>query len=210
MSYVVWNTSTSEALLIDPKREDFASYEAFFSETPSLRILAIIDTHTHADHISAGEEARARFRAPWVMSSLAPSTRPDTRIASTTSWPLLAAPLHFLTTPGHTADSLTLLWGPFLFGGDTLLIGDTGRDDLPGGDATAHWESLELIRKWANNESIVLPGHDHKGGRARKWSDEKTLNPSLTAERELFIKEASAFSGKAPRLLKESLRENLR
>ena len=115
------------------------------------------------------------------------------------------------TTPGHTADSITLAWGPYLFGGDTVLYGDTGRDDLPTGDAGRHFESITLLKKHAKPDWILLPGHDHKGGRASSWRSQlEGLNPSLNEAKDDFIREAAAFSAPAPLLLKEALRENFK
>ncbi len=124
--------------------------------------------------------------------------------------PSKAAPLQPLLTPGHTHDSMTLIWGPFLFGGDTILYGDTGRDDLPGGDPEAHYKSLASIKKAAKPEMIVLPGHDHKGGRASSWATQLKVNPSLTQGREDFVRESAAFDAPAPKLFKKALKENFK
>jgi glyoxylase-like metal-dependent hydrolase (beta-lactamase superfamily II) len=91
-----------------------------------------------------------------------------------------------------------------------VLFGDVGRDDLPGGNPEAHYESLLLLKKFAKDEMILLPGHDHKGGRISTWQEQMKINSSLTQERESFIKEAAAFDAPAPALLKKSLRENFK
>jgi glyoxylase-like metal-dependent hydrolase (beta-lactamase superfamily II) len=103
-----------------------------------------------------------------------------------------------------------VIWGPFIFGGDTLLYGDTGRDDLPGGDPEAHYDSVQSVKAHARPEMIVLPGHDHKGGRASTWATQLKVNSSLTQEREDFVREAGSFEAPAPKLLKKSLFENFK
>jgi glyoxylase-like metal-dependent hydrolase (beta-lactamase superfamily II) len=99
-------------------------------------------------------------------------------------------------------------WGPFIFGGDTLLYGDVGRDDLPGGNATSHFQSLEKAKKHLRKEQILLPGHDHKGGRASNWAKQLEINSSLTQGQDDYVRESEAFKAPAPALLEISLKEN--
>jgi glyoxylase-like metal-dependent hydrolase (beta-lactamase superfamily II) len=94
--------------------------------------------------------------------------------------------------------------------GDTVLYGDSGRDDLPGGNAPAHYESLEKLKKVLIPEQVCLPGHDHQGGRASTWGTQLKINASLMQEREDFIRESEAFDAPAPKDLKRSLRENFK
>lgn len=211
LSYIAANHKTREVLVVDPKQGDEAAYEAPLKKLVGYRVVAVLDTHTHADHLSSAAHWAARLQAPLVMHEAAPSQRVDLRVARATQLPTAAGPLHFLITPGHTPDSLTALWGPFLFGGDALLFGDCGRDDLPGGDAEAHFESLQTIKAFMEGrDAIVLPGHDHKGGRASSFAHQLTMNPALKQSREEFVPEAQAFSAPAPALLKDSLRENFK
>lgn len=210
LSYAAWNTRTKEALLVDPKEEDAEAYRGIYRELPGYLWLGVIDSHTHADHISVAAQLADEMKAPLIMHALAPSQRVHIRVAKNTSISSRAAPIQFLATPGHTKDSVTPIWGPFLFGGDTVLFGDTGRDDLPGGDAEDHYESIQTLKRVARPEMIVLPGHDHKGGRASTWATQMKVNASLTQGREDFVREASAFDAPAPALLKKSLRENFK
>lgn len=210
LSYVAWNTRSKEAVLIDPKEEDHAAYGSKSSELKGYQWLGVIDTHTHADHVSIAARMAEELDTPLVMHVLSPSQRVHLRVARQTKVSSRAAPLQFIFSPGHTPDSISLLWGPFLFSGDTLLFGDTGRDDLPGGDAAAHYDSIQEIKKFVKMETLVLPGHDNKGGRASSWATQLKLNSSLTQERAAFIEEASAFDAPAPKLLKKSLKENFR
>ncbi len=210
VSYVAWNTASKEAVLIDPKDTDEAAYQDIAQTLKGYRWVAVVDTHTHADHISCAAQMAGALSAPLVMHHAAPSQRVDLRVAKSTALNTQASAIKLLPTPGHTPDSLTIIWGPFIFGGDTILYGDTGRDDLPGGDARAHYESVQRLLAVATTEMILLPGHDNKGGRASTWQTQLKLNASLTQPKEQFIAEASSFSTAAPRLLKESLKENFK
>jgi glyoxylase-like metal-dependent hydrolase (beta-lactamase superfamily II) len=210
MSYVAWNTESREAVVIDPKRGDEAAYREIARTLKGYLWLAVIDTHTHADHVSCAPELAEELGAPLVMHERAITHRVHLRVGRAVDLPSHAAAIKVIPTPGHTPDSLTIVWGPFLFGGDTILYGDVGRDDLPGGSPTDHYESVQLLKKHVRDELIVLPGHDHKGGRASTWAEQLKVNGSLTQGREDFVREAAAFDAPAPALLKLSLRENFK
>jgi glyoxylase-like metal-dependent hydrolase (beta-lactamase superfamily II) len=210
-SYVVWNDQSREALAVDPKREDWDAYALLASELKGYLWLGVIDTHTHADHVSAAARLSEALKAPLVMHETAPSRRVGLRVAlKDACLPSKASPIRMLHTPGHTPDSLSVFWGPFIFSGDMILYGDAGRDDLPGGDAVAHYESMQALKAVAEPAMLLLPGHDHKGGRISTWATQLKVNASLTQEREPFVSEASAFASAPPRLLKESLKENFK
>jgi glyoxylase-like metal-dependent hydrolase (beta-lactamase superfamily II) len=210
MSYVAWNSRTKEAIIVDPKLGCQDAYAKLVEELKGYCWLAVFDTHTHADHISSAADLAMYVNAPLVMSEKAPSRRVNLRVSGKTLLPNLAASIIFVPTPGHTNDGMTIFWGPYIFGGDTLLYGDTGRDDLPTGDPEAHYESLQKIKEVARAGMFLLPGHDHKGGRASSWEKQLQLNSSLTQDRDTFVREAAAFTSAAPRLLKESLLENFK
>jgi glyoxylase-like metal-dependent hydrolase (beta-lactamase superfamily II) len=211
-SYVAWNTRTKEALVIDPKREDTEAYYQIASELVDYVWLAVIDTHTHADHVSSAAAVAGRLGTALVMHESALTAKAQILIRSDCALPAHASPIRVLVTPGHTPDSITPIWGPFIFGGDTILFGDTGRDDLPGGSPEAHFDSVQIVKAaaGAGTSLILLPGHDPKGGRASTWSKQLELNASLQQSREDFVREASAYDAPSPALLKESLRENFK
>lgn len=211
MTYVVWNESSREAIVVDPMRED---WEALLSitriELKDYRFLAVIDTHTHADHISCAASLANELKAPLIQHQLSPSKRIHLRISQDTALSTAAGPLQFLVTPGHTAECITPIWGPFLFGGDMLLYGDTGRDDLPGGDPEAHWESIQKIKAHVTSDHLLMPGHDSEGGRVTSWKHQLENSPGLKQDKQTFIKDAGSYVGPSPKILKESLYENFK
>jgi glyoxylase-like metal-dependent hydrolase (beta-lactamase superfamily II) len=209
LSYVVWNKDTNEGLVVDPVKESIQLTYDTIVAAGNIRWL-IFDTHTHADHVSGAAELSKKIKAPLLMHEKAPSRRVDIRISRDISWPLTGEALQILLTPGHTSDALCLKWGPFLFTGDLILHGDTGRDDLPTGDPTSHFDSLEKIRKLIPKNTLILPGHDAEGGRVTSLETQLKINPSFNQSREEFIKESEAYEGAAPKKLKESLFENFK
>lgn len=210
MSYVAWNTESKEALVVDPKKEDWEAYLSVARDLPGYTWLGVLDTHTHADHISIAADLAQKLGAPLIMHQQSPSQRIHLRVSRDTDLPARSSPVKVFQTPGHTGDSLTIFWGPYIFGGDTLLYGDTGRDDLPGGNPQAHYQSLVRLKEAAKPEMVLLPGHDNKGGRASSWATQLKINTSLTQSKEDFVRESSAFEAPAPKDLKVSLRENFK
>lgn len=211
MTYVVWNEASHEAIVVDPVKEDLESLLSIAKgELKDYRFLAVFDTHTHADHLSCAGELSEKLAVPLIQHQLSPSKRVHLRVSRDTSLVTAAGPLILLVTPGHTAECITPIWGPFLFGGDILLFGDTGRDDLPGGDAGAHWESLQKIKAHASPQMLMLPGHDGEGGRTSSWKKQLEINPALTQDKSTFMRDGGAWTGPAPKLLKESLYENFK
>jgi glyoxylase-like metal-dependent hydrolase (beta-lactamase superfamily II) len=210
LTLVAWNEKSREALVVDPMREDWEVLVQVTRELEGYRFLGVIDTHTHADHVSCGARLAEFLKTPLIMHQVSPSRKIHLRVSRDVELPAVAAPLKILVTPGHTQDSLTPIWGPFIFGGDTLLYGDVGRDDLPGGDPEAHYLSTQKIKKEAAPEMILLPGHDHKGARASSWKTQLEVNPFLSYAQEQFVREAGGWVGPAPKFLKESLFENFK
>jgi glyoxylase-like metal-dependent hydrolase (beta-lactamase superfamily II) len=211
LTYVVWNEASREAIVVDPMREDWESLLSIAKrELRDYRFLAVIDTHTHADHVSCAAALAEELGAPLIQHQLSPSRRIHLRVSRDTALSTAAGPLVLLDTPGHTAECITPIWGPFLFGGDILLYGDTGRDDLPGGDPAAHWESLQKIKTHALPTHILLPGHDLKGGQASSWAHQLEISPALKQDKETYLRDGGAWVGPSPKILKESLFENFK
>lgn len=211
LCWLLTHQPSKEAIFVDPVHGDEAALEKLWNEFRSkgFRVIAVIDTHTHADHITSAPWLAEKTGAPLVMHERAPSRRVQVRVSRDVEFYSHASPLKLLVTPGHTPDSLTPIWGPFICGADTILYGDTGRDDLPGGDAALHFDSLQKIKEVAKPEMIFLPGHDGQG-RISSWKTQIEVNTGLTQPREIWVPEAAAYRGPAPRLLKESLFENFK
>jgi glyoxylase-like metal-dependent hydrolase (beta-lactamase superfamily II) len=210
LCYLLWNKATCEAILVDTCREDMSAVQDLLNTLSELKIIAVIDTHTHADHVTAGAYWSEKLGVPWIMHSESPTRRAQVRIFKDTPWFTHAGPIRFVTTPGHTPDGVTVFWGPFILTGDTVFYADTGRDDLPGGDAEAHYESLQKIKAVAKPEMLMLPNHDARGGRISSWKTQLEVNASLTQPKDVFVPEAAAYIGPSPKLLKESLFENFK
>jgi len=210
MTYLAWNEKSREAIVVDPMKDDWDTLLSQCGDLRGYRFIAVIDTHTHADHISCAADLAEELGAPLVQHQLSPSRRVHLRVSRDMDLSTAAGPLKFLVTPGHTQECITPVWGPFLFGGDTLMYGDTGRDDLPGGDPGMHYDSLVKIKANVQPETLMLPGHDGEGGRVSSWKTQLKVSPGLSQDREAFINDAGAYVGPSPKLLKESLYWNFK
>ena len=162
-SYLLGCEATNGAVLIDPDLSRIDHYRGLLAQQ-GLTVKYVIDTHTHADHFSASRELGKTLAAPVVMHRLAPAPHADLRLDDGDMLIVGDLRLTALHTPGHTRDSMmSLLMDDRVFTGDALLIGGTGRTDLPTGDPHQLFDSLfdSLLRLPA--ETKVYPAHDYKG-----------------------------------------------
>lgn len=209
LTYFLFNKKTKEGVFIDPMKDDWTTLERLVRDYRDIRTVAVIDTHTHADHISCAADLATLTGSPLVMHSKAPSRKIHLRVSADGCLSTAAGPLKLFETPGHTHDSICVIWGPFLAAGDTLLYGDCGRDDLPTGNPEEHYMTVRKLERNVNAETLVLPGHDQEG-RTSSWATQVKLNTMLTMDKETFVREAAAYVGPSPKILKESLFENFK
>ena len=208
-SYLVGCADTSAAALIDPEVGQIDRYLALAARS-ALRIRYVIDTHTHADHFSARLQLARKLEVPGVMHRTGPAMGVDMRVDDGEMLLVGKHRLRVVHTPGHTADSMCLVAEDRVFTGDTLLIGGTGRTDLPTGDPEALHASLfeRLLR--LDPALAVYPAHDYKGRSHSTIGAEIASNPRLqAADREAFVAIMRNLDLSMPRHLTEALRTNL-
>jgi len=208
-SYLIGCAETCAAALIDPELGQVDRYLALAARD-GLRIRYLIDTHTHADHFSAARELARRLGAPVVMHRASPAPFVDMRIDDGELLAVGTLRLRVLYTPGHTRDSICLAAGDRVFTGDTLLIGGTGRTDLPTGDPEALYDSLfnRLLR--LDPALLVFPAHDYKGQGHSTIAQELAANPRLQKrDRAEFVAMMRGLDLSLPKHLTEALRTNM-
>jgi glyoxylase-like metal-dependent hydrolase (beta-lactamase superfamily II)/rhodanese-related sulfurtransferase len=208
-SYLVGCADTGVAALIDPEIRQLDHYLAA-SSRHGLRIRYAIDTHTHADHFSATAQLARQLTIPVAMYRT--SHVPFVTMAVGDGEMIVVGNLRLqvLHTPGHTADSMCLLVEDRLFTGDTLLIGATGRTDLPTGDAEALYDSLYNRVLQLDPAIKVYPAHDYKGRGHSTIGQELKENPRLQApDRATFVEMMHNLNLTMPTHITEALRINL-
>jgi glyoxylase-like metal-dependent hydrolase (beta-lactamase superfamily II)/rhodanese-related sulfurtransferase len=208
-SYIVGCAATCAAVLIDPELTQIDHYRGLLSQH-GLTVKYVVDSHTHADHFSASRELGRALGAPVVMHRLAPAPYADFRLDDGEMLIVGDLRLKAIHTPGHTRDSMSLVMDDRVFTGDALLIGGTGRTDLPSGDPHQLFESLfdKLLK--LPPETLVYPAHDYKGRGHSTIGAEIAGNPRLQkSERTAFVEMMQHLDLAAPTHLTEALRTNM-
>ena len=188
-TYLLADEDEGFAALIDPILEHFSDYLNLVKKR-KLTLTHVIDTHTHVDHISAGAALKDAVRCAYVMHEKACSACVNEPVREGDVLHVGKLRIHVMHTPGHTTDSISLKVGHQLFTGDFLFLDDAGagRDDLPGGDAGSHWESLQ--KTWDLPDSMmVYPAHEYHERRPSTLGHQRHTNPHLRMRtREEFIR----------------------
>lgn len=207
-SYLIGCPQTCAGIVVDPESSQAEKYVALATRA-GLRIHYVLDTHTHADHFSASQSLAHELGVPVIMHRNSPAPFVGLRVDDGESIIVGRLRLRVLHTPGHTDDSICLLLPDRILTGDTLLIGATGRTDLPTGDPEHLHESLfgTLLKLPADLQ--VFPAHDYKGRGHSSLAEEIATNPRLQKSgRTEFVEQMRALDLKMPTHLTEALRTN--
>jgi glyoxylase-like metal-dependent hydrolase (beta-lactamase superfamily II)/rhodanese-related sulfurtransferase len=175
----------NDVILIDPVIEHVNDYVTLLKER-GLTLKMVVDTHTHADHISGGASLKDILECEYAMHSNSPVKCATFRLVDGFEWKAFdQIPVKVLYSPGHTRDSISLVFPDCIFTGDALFLDDggAGRDDLPGGNPASHWETLRKI--WDLPEDlIVYPAHDYRDRQPSSLKHQKETNPHLKKSQE--------------------------
>lgn len=212
-TYLLASGRGREAVLIDPVKERAAEYLAAIAAL-DLKLVKAIDTHTHADHITALGDLRSATGCVTVMGAYTKAECVSMQVHDGDVLGIDGVRLQAVYTPGHTDESFSFVLDPAqpkgVFTGDVLLIGGTGRTDFQGGDPRKSWDSIvnKLFR--LPDEVIVYPGHDYKGRLASTIGAEKRDNPRLAGKTEAeYIAIMNALNLPNPRLMDVAVPANL-
>ena len=191
-TYLIADEKARQAALIDPVIANTDDY-LMLLEQLQLTLVVAMDTHTHADHITALGLLREKTGCRTMLGEQAVATCVTKHFSDGDIIHVGGLQIKALYTPGHTNDSYSFYVSndkpPMLLTGDTLLIRGTGRTDFQNGDASQQYHSLFDVLLSYPDETLVYPGHDYRGWTVSTVAEEKAHNPRLqVSDEQAYIK----------------------
>ena len=177
-TYIIASGKGREALVIDPVIEKTDQYIEVLKNL-DLKLVKVIDTHIHADHITGLNELNKRTNCTRIMGEKSKSEVVDLKVHDNENIKLENIELKALYTPGHTDCSYSYLMEDRVFTGDTLLINGTGRTDFQSGSPYDAYDSLFNKLLKLPERTLVYPAHDYNGKKNSTIGTEKNNNPRL-------------------------------
>tara|TARA_X000000368_G_scaffold212957_2_gene168227 strand:+ start:1769 stop:2449 length:681 start_codon:yes stop_codon:yes gene_type:complete len=177
-TYLISSGKGREALIIDPVIENVNEYINVLKEL-DLKLVKVIDTHIHADHITAASKLKDITKCSTIMGDHSPAESVEIKVKDNELIDLDNLKIRAIYTPGHTSDSYSFLMDNHLFSGDTLLINGTGRTDFQNGNSKDAYNSIFNKLLKLPDETLLYPAHDYKGEKVSTIGKEKKLNPRL-------------------------------
>ncbi|MDB5782085.1 MBL fold metallo-hydrolase [Caballeronia mineralivorans] len=186
-TYVLASRAGGEAIIIDPVKDQLEQYLELIEQL-DLRLVHAIDTHTHADHITALGDLRDTTHCTTIMGELSQADCVSQHVREDEIVRVDGIELQALYTPGHTNESFSFVLNPSapkaVFTGDVLLIRGSGRTDFQGGDPHRSWDSIVNKLFKLPDATTLYPAHDYKGWTASSIGEEKHFNPRLAGKTE--------------------------
>ena len=180
-TYLIASAKGREALIIDPVLNNIEQYIKLLN-TLNLKLVKVIDTHIHADHITAASKLKNRTNCTTIMGEHTPSDAVEIKVKDDEIIYVDKLELKVIYTPGHTKDSYSFLMNDYLFSGDTLLINGTGRTDFQGGNSEDSYNSIFYKLLKLPEETLLYPAHDYNGQNVSTIGKEKKFNPRLQVD----------------------------
>jgi sulfur dioxygenase len=209
-TYLLGDAVRREAVIVDPVREQAPRDLALLREL-SLKLIYILETHVHADHVTGAKALKAQTGAATVVSQHCGASGFDRLLDDGELIVFGDQVLRAIATPGHTPGSTCYLWRDRLLTGDTLLIGGCGRTDFQLGDPGCLYDSITRRLFSLPDDTLVYPGHDYEGRWVSTIGQEKRINPRLAnVSRPQFIEIMRNLALPHPKKIAEAVSANLR
>ena len=180
-TYLISSGKGREALIIDPVIENIDQYINILKEL-DLKLVKVIDTHIHADHVTAASKLKDITKCSIIMGEKTPAESVEIKVKDNEFIKLDNLKIRAMYTPGHTSDSYCFLMNNNLFSGDTLLINGTGRTDFQNGSAKDSYNSIFNKLLKLPEETLLYPAHDYQGEKVSSIGKEKKQNPRLQVD----------------------------
>ena len=177
-TYLIASAPQREALIIDPVLENVEIYINLLKEL-NLKLLKVVDTHIHADHITGAYQLNKKTNCTTIMGENSPADSVHLKVKDGEKIKIDKLEIKTIYTPGHTSDSYSFLIDNFLFSGDALLINGTGRTDFQNGNSKDSYNSIFNKLLKLPDETFLYPAHDYNGKKVSTIGNEKKFNPRL-------------------------------
>jgi sulfur dioxygenase len=209
-TYLVASTKGREALIIDPVLENVEKYIVLLNEL-NLKLVKVIDTHIHADHITGASKLKDQTKCITIMGDQTPADAVEIKVKDEEIIKLDHLKIKALHTPGHTSDSFSFLMNNYLFSGDTLLINGTGRTDFQNGSSKDAYNSIFNRLLKLPDETLLYPAHDYNGKKFSSIGDEKKFNPRLQVKNEnQYVELMSNLNLPKPKMIDINVQRNIK
>ena len=208
-TYIIASRDGAEALIIDPVLENVNDYILLLNKL-NLQLVKVIDTHTHADHITGASKLKDKTNCSTVMGQHTLSDIVEIKVDDQELIKIEGLSIKAIYTPGHTSDSYSFLMKDRVFSGDTLLINGTGRTDFQNGSAEDSYKSIfERLLKLPEN-TLLYPAHDYNGKKFSTIGTEKRFNPRLQIKNLHEYKEImNNLNLSKPKLMDYNIKKNI-
>jgi len=209
-SYIIASRPGAEALIIDPVLDKVDHYIQIMNNL-DLKLVKAVDTHIHADHITALGELEERTQCLTVMGDHSKADVVSMKVKDGEKLEIDGVKLDVIYTPGHTDDSYSFGMEDRVFTGDTLLIRGTGRTDFQNGDARTQYESIFNRLMKLPDDTFVFPAHDYKGDTVSTIGEERAFNPRLQVENvDQYIELMNGLNLPNPKMMDVAVPANLK
>jgi len=209
-TYLIASSKGREALIIDPVLENVEDYIKLLTEL-DLKLVKVIDTHIHADHVTGAGKLRDKTKCITIMGNHTPTDAVEIKVKDDEIIKLDQLKFRALYTPGHTSDSFSFLMDNYLFSGDTLLINGTGRTDFQNGNSKDAYDSIFNRLLKLPDDTLLYPAHDYKGQKVSTIGTEKKNNPRLQVKNvDEYVELMKNLNLKKPISIEENVSRNLR
>ncbi|MES9971688.1 MAG: MBL fold metallo-hydrolase [Candidatus Thiodiazotropha sp.] len=200
-TYLLAERTGGEALLIDPVKSNLVQYLRLVDEL-DLRLVMAVDTHIHADHVTALGALQQITGCSSAMGEMTQAECVSLNFKEGEKLSVDSLHLDVLYTPGHTDDSYSFVLPDRVFTGDTLLIRGTGRTDFQNGDPTAQYDSLFNKLLKLPEQTLVYPAHDYHGMTVSTIREEKQHNPRLqVSDEQAYVDMMNGLKLDNPRMM---------
>ncbi|OGV26349.1 MAG: Zn-dependent hydrolase [Legionellales bacterium RIFCSPHIGHO2_12_FULL_37_14] len=209
-TYLIASDYGREGIIIDPVKKNIHFYIQLISQL-NLRLVASLDSHLHADHITATGDLCYELGCQSMMGVQTKAEYVAVKFGDNDILNFDGIKLKAIHTPGHTDDSYCFLLNNMVFTGDTLLIRGTGRTDFQNGDPGLQYDSLFTRLLNLPDHTVIYPNHDYNGMTVSTIGEEKKFNPRLqVTSREQYIDIMNNLNLSLPKLMSVALPENLK